>query len=249
MMDASRTGVTVPGENNITEALGTVKGKTYTAPNGRVYKGGSIPKVAKTVIEAQEIMAPVKKVIAYSPETMESRPPESPLSNWFADNLIRVTEKLTGKHVDMSIGNFGGIRVSMPKGDVLLDDIRSMFPFRNNVYYVSLKGRDIRVILERMAASHFEVLGGVRVVATKDGRLLSAEIGGEPLDDDKVYGVSTISFLLEGGDGLFVAHNAVESIDCGVDIFEAVMMVIEEDTAAGTPLTGSCDGRVTIIRE
>ncbi len=264
LMDASRTGVTVPGANNIDEALGTVKGRKYTAPNGKVYKGKSTRKVVKTVIAAQEPMAPLKKVVGYSPEVMESHSPESPLSNWFADNLIRVTEQLTGKHVDMSVGNFGGIRVNMPKGDVLLDDIRSMFPFRNNVYYLSLKGSDIRQIIEGMVQRRIEVLGGVRIVVKQtapemvpgerpagpprvERELVSIEVGGEPLDDDKIYGVSTISFLLNGGDDLFMGANAVESIDCGVDIFEAVMMTIEEDTAAGRPLTSHVDGRVTII--
>ncbi len=276
LMDASRTGVTVPGANNIDAALGTVKGKTYTAPNGKTYKGGSIAKIAQTVIDAQEPMAPLKKVVGYSPEAMTSHSPESPLSNWFADNLIRVTEQLTGKHVDMSVGNYGGIRVAMPEGDVLLDDIRSMFPFRNNVYYLTLRGSDIRQIIEGMVSRRIEVLGGVRIVVKQTnlppkpgeiggpegpkgdepgpaGRprikreLVSIEIGGEPLDDDKLYGVSTISFLLNGGDDLFMGANAVETIDCGVDIFEAVMMTINEDTAAGRPLTGHEDGRVTII--
>lgn len=267
LMDASRTGVTVPGANNIDAALGTVRGKTYTAPNGKTYKGGSIAKIAQTVIDAQEPMAPLKKVIGYSSEVMTSHAPESPLSNWFADNLIRVTEQLTGRHVDMSVGNFGGIRVEMPKGDVLLDDIRSMFPFRNNVYYLTLRGSDIRQIIEGMVSRRIEVLGGVRIVVRQTAlppkpgteepgpsgppsvrrELVSIEIGGEPLDDDKLYGVSTISFLLNGGDDLFMGANAVDSIDCGVDIFDAIMMTINEDTAAGRPLTGREDGRVTII--
>ncbi|MCD8313585.1 MAG: hypothetical protein LUC24_05430, partial [Bacteroidales bacterium] len=113
LMDASRTGVTMPAADNVAEAVGTVKGRTYTAPNGRVYKGGSTVKVAKTVIAAQETMAPVKRVIAYAPEAMETHSPESPLSNWFADLMIPVTAKMFGRQVDMSVGNFGGIRVNM----------------------------------------------------------------------------------------------------------------------------------------
>ncbi len=246
LMDGTRTGVTVPAENNVSEALGTVRGNTYTAPNGKVYKGGSLPKIAKTVIAAQETMAPVKKVIAHSSEAMESYEPESPLSNWFADLIIGVTEELSGKHVDMSLGNFGGIRVPMPQGDVIYDDIRSMFPFRNNVYYVALHGRDIRALLEGMVERRrIEVLGGVRVVV-REGKLAEIEIGGEPLDDEKVYGVATISFLLDGGDSLFVAKNAVETLDCGKDIFEAVMMYVEGETAAGRPLTGNIDGRIKL---
>ncbi len=248
LMDGSRTGVTIPMLDNIDEALGTVNGKTYNAPNGRVYKGGSIVKIAKTVIDAQEIMAPVKEVIATSAEAMESRSPESALSNWYADLMMAATEEISGRKVDLFIGNFGGIRVPMPKGDVTVDDIQSMFPFRNDVVYVSLKGSEIRRILTEMARRHFEVLGGVRVVS-KNRELVSVEIGGEPLDDDKTYGLATISFLLTGGDGLYLDKNALEVIDTDVDIYTAVRMMIQKETDAGRPLHGEKDGRVTILRD
>ncbi len=249
VMDASRTGVTMPAADNVAEALGTVRGRTYTAPNGRVYKGGSTLKVAKTVIAAQETMAPVKRVIAHAPEAMETHSPESPLSNWFADIMIPITEGLYDRHVDISVGNFGGIRVNMPQGDVTVDDIRSMFPFRNDVVYVALKGSDIRALLQGMAERHhFEVLGGVRVVS-KDRALVSVEVGGEPLDDEKVYGVGTISFLLNGGDGMFLENNAVEVLNNGTDIYTAVMNYIEGETAAGRPLVGHVDGRVRFLDE
>ncbi len=245
LMDGSRSGCTVPKATDISKALGTVKGSTYYAPNGRIYKGGSAAKVAALVIGAQSVMAPVKEVVGYSPEEMVKAYPECALSNFFIDTIMDAVEKASGKKVDVGIGNFGGIRVDMPKGDVIVDDIRSMFPFRNNIVYVALKGSEIRAILTQMAESHFQVLGGVRVVA-EDGKLVSAEIGGEPIDDGKVYGVATISFLLNGGDNLHVARDAVEVIEYPIDIYDAMMGSINALTAAGKPITGHADGRVVI---
>ena len=246
VMDGSRTGVTVPAATDIDKALGIVKGMEYTAPSGRVFKGGSVVRVARTVIDAQTAMAPVKRVIAYSPETMTVEYPESALSNWFADNLMRATEKAVGRKVDMSIGNFGGIRVDMPQGDVTVDDIRSMFPFKNDLVYLVLKGSDVRAVLEQMAEDGFQVLGGVRAVA-RDGKLISAEIGGKPLDDNATYGVATISFLLNGGDGFHLSRNAVEVVDTGVEIFDAIMELVRKDTEEGRKITGQKDGRVVIL--
>ena len=245
IMDGSRTGVTPPA-SDVGAALGTVKGRKYTAPSGRAFKGGAIVKVAGTVIAAQTEMAPVKEVIASSPESMESAYPESPLSNWFADNLIRAAEEITGRKTDMSVGNFGGIRVDMPQGDVTVDDIRSMFPFKNDLVYLVLKGSDVRAVLEQMAEDGFQVLGGVRAVA-RDGKLISAEIGGKPLDDNATYGVATISFLLNGGDGFHLSRNAVEVVDTGVEIFDAIMGLVRKDTEEGRKITGQKDGRVVIL--
>lgn len=245
-MDGSRTGCVSPSETNVKETLGYFKGSKYIAPNNKKFKKNSATaKVARIVLDAQPKMARVKEVVAYSPEAMYSDYPESALSNWFVDILMKKVEEYAGKKVSLGVANFGGIRVDMPEGDVILDDLLSMFPFRNQVIYLEHKGSEIRKLLSSMAAGRFQVLGGVRVVA-EDGRLVSVEIDGEPLDDEKVYGVATISFLLHGGDGLSLSDNAVSETVFDIDIIDAVMEYVRAETAAGRPLTSSSDGRVTI---
>ena len=150
--------------------------------------------------------------------------------------------------MDVGFANFGGIRVDMPKGDVLLDDIMSMFPFKNKLCYLELKGSDIRVILEQMAREYWQVVGGVRCVADKNGKLLSAEIGGQPLDDDKVYGVTTVDFLLNGGDGYSIAKNALEVNVLDVYVIDVVLPYVKKLTAEGKPVEYKADGRVQILK-
>ena len=208
-MDGSRTGCISPSKDNVAEALGVFEKGRYIAPNGKKYaRKSSVAKVAGIVIDAQPDMSRVKDVIGYSSEAMSVEYPESALSDWFVDLLMARTEKLAGKKVDVGIANFGGIRVDMPQGDIILDDMLSMFPFKNQLVYVEHTGKQIRQILEEMAAGRFQVLGGVRVVA-EGGRLVSAEIGGKPIDDEKIYGLATISFLLAGGERR-EAHNKRE---------------------------------------
>ncbi|MGN0189173.1 MAG: 5'-nucleotidase C-terminal domain-containing protein, partial [Candidatus Cryptobacteroides sp.] len=178
-IDGSRTGVTVPGKDNVKEVLGEVSGNTWKSPSGRVFTGGGAPKVAALVIAAQPAMSIVKEVVGYAPEDMVKQAPESSLTNWYIDNFMAAAEEITGRHVDFAIGNFGGVRVNIAAGDVLYDDIRSMFPFRNQVVYIPVKGSDVLRILEGMAATKIEILGGVRIVVSEK-KLLRAEIGGEP---------------------------------------------------------------------
>ncbi len=245
-IDGSRTGVTSPSAENWEKALGTVNGKAYHSPSGKTFKEGTVSDVAEIVFAAQPAMAPVKRVVGYSPEAMVRSYPECALSNLFIDTVMAATEKASGRKVDIGVANFGGIRVDMPKGEILEDDIMSMFPFKNTIVYVSLKGKDIRAFLESMAAGRFQVLGGVRVVA-ENGRLVSAEIGGKPIDDEKVYGLATISFLLNGGDDLFLARNAIEILEFPeADIYDVIMAYIEGETAAGRPVVYKADGRVQI---
>ena len=246
-VDGRLTGCVAPSKDNVDQTTGTIiKGK-YHAPNGKVYKRNSVvTKTAKVVLDAQPTMARVKEVIGYSTNPMAAEYPESALSNWFIDILMKKTEQLTGKPVHIGITNFGGIRVTMPQGEILLDDMLSMFPFKNYLTYVEHTGKQIRTILEEMAARRFEVLGGVRVVA-ENGKLISVEIAGEPLDDEKVYGVATISFLLEGGDNLTLSKNALSvKVYDDMPIIDAVLEHIKAETAAGRPIESQTDGRVVI---
>lgn len=249
-MDGDMTGCVSPSKDNVPEALGTFKGGKYVAPDGKVYKRRSIvAKTARTVMNAQPKMARVKDVIGYSAQAMTTSYPESALSNWFIDILIRKTEELSGKKVHIGITNFGGIRVDMPQGEIILDDMLSMFPFKNYLAYVEHTGKEIRAVLESMAEGRFQVLGGVKVVAD-GGKLVSVEIDGEPLDDEKVYGMATISFLLNGGDGLALQNNALSvTVFEDVPIIDAVLEHVAAETAAGRSIEYSTDGRVTVLND
>lgn len=247
-IDGSRTGCGIPLTTNVEAAVGKVVRGKYYAPDGSIFKKNSATaRTASLVLDAQPAMARVKEVVAHSTREMSKGYPESELSNWFVDIMIRKAEALSGSKVHMGIVNFGGIRADMPKGDVILDDLFSMFPFKNQITYVEHKGSTIRSILENMAAGRFQVLGGVRVVA-QDGRLVSVEIDGQPLEDDKVYGLATVNFLLYGGDGLKLAEDAVNLVKYDVDVIDAVLEHVYAETAAGRPIEYQTDGRVTIIR-
>ena len=232
--------------DNVPQALGVMESGNYVAPNGKAFKKKSATaRTARIVIDAQPTMAKVKEVVGYSPEALGKGYPESKLSNWAIDIIMDQVRKVSGKTIHMGILNFGGIRANMPKGDVILDDMQSMFPFRNQIVYLEIKGSEIRKILEKMAAGRFQVLGGVRIVA-EGGQLVSAEVGGAPLEDEKIYGVATISFLLNGGDGLSLEDSALSVQNYDVDIIEAIMNHVYAEKEAGRPLTAELDGRVIV---
>ena len=247
-IDGHRTGVTASTADNVEEAMGYVKGRTYYAPNGKKFRKGTVRKVASLMLSAQPAMADVKKVVGYSTRVMVRKKPECELYDWFIDELMRATADSTGKKIDIGISNRGGIRIDMPAGEILCDDIQSMFPFKNNLCYVALHGRDVRAILDQMAATSFQILGGVKVVA-KNGKIVSATVNGEPLDDDKVYGVATINFLLDGGDGYSIGKNAIETIFCNGWLYDTMIAYVKSLTAAGKPVEFENQHWITIIKE
>ena len=236
-MDGTRIGCD-PTNEDLFKAFGRfLEDGSYLAPNGKEYAGSSsVAAVASCVHAAQPAMAKVKTVIAYSEKEMQHRSHECPLSNWFVNIVMDKVSSLSGKKVDVGIANFGGIRMNMPDGNVILDDILSMFPFKNNVVYIAHKGSELRKIFEKMAATRFQIVGGVEILA-ENGKLSKVMIGGEPLDDDRTYNVATISFLLHGGDNLTLAENSLELVQYDVLIVDAVLEYLETLKAEGKVIT------------
>ena len=106
----------------------------------------------------------------------------------------------------------------------------------------------MRVILDQMAASSFQIIGGVKVVA-QNGKIISATVNGEPLDDEKVYGVATLNFLLDGGDGYYVAKNALEVLQSNGWLYDTMIPYVQSLTAAGKPIEYENQHWITILGE
>ena len=248
-MDGHRTGVSVPTADNVTEALGTVNDSIYVAPNGKTFPLGTATYAAAAdLIAVQPEMSSIKEVIAYAPRAMVAEAPESELSNWWVDRLMVEVAAVTKRKVDVGIANFGGIRVDFPQGDILLDDLVSMFPFKNYLTYVALKGSDLQAIFDYMAATRPQVLGGVKFVLTGH-HIDTLLVGGKPIDPNRTYGVATIDFLLDGGDGLTIAKNAKELITADKTVIDVMLPYVRSLGASGTPLEYKTDGRVVVNKE
>lgn len=248
LLDGSRTGCAASSAENVEESIGRMGAdKEYYSPSGKVYPAySSIARVASIVLAAQPKMADLKVVVAHSAAEMPHMKTEGVLSNWLVDIVAGKVSELSGKKIDVAICNFGGIRRGMPEGEILLDDIRSMFPFKNNLVHLRMKGNKLREIFESMAAGKFEALGGV-TIEVSGGRLLSVMVGDSHLDDDKVYDVASISFLLKGGDGLYLADASIEVDRYDVIIGDAVMEYVDKLTSEGKQIVGP-DVRHVIIK-
>lgn len=243
VVDGSRTGVVPSNADNVRQAMGFANSNFYQAPNGRSFENGCVPEVAAIVIGAQPGMHELKQVIGYATRPMSKNRPESELSNWFADLFIKQAAREFCSDVDVSFLNFGGIRTAFSGGDILLDDVVSMFPFNNYLTYVCIKGSNLRKLFEQMAENGPQVVGGVKV-KVRDGKLADLEVGGAPVDDNRTYGLATIDFLLEGGDGYNIASLAENILRSGVKVMDAVIAEVKELTAAGKPVEYSIDGRM-----
>ncbi|MBD5337414.1 MAG: bifunctional metallophosphatase/5'-nucleotidase [Bacteroides sp.] len=152
------------------------------------------------------------RVIAHSAYDLSNRERTGGYPNWIADFASWygdvVTDSLRSAGVDIApvdfaIMNVGGIRASMPKGDVTEGQILSTFPFANHMVITRVKGSDIKDALSVAARKGGEgVSKEVRVVSDADGKLREVYIDMEPLDPEREYNVMTIDYVAQGNDDL-----------------------------------------------
>lgn len=174
--------------------------------------------------------------------------PESTLSNWACDALADMARQRSGAKIDFAVGNTGGMRADVPKGVVTRGNVLQTFPFTNYMTIVKLKGSDVRDLFEQIAANGGEGVSREVQLVIKNGRVAQLTIGGNPVDDNRVYTITTINFVAEGGDGMVAFRKALSREDYSGFIFELYEDYLSRMTQQGLSIESVLDGRITIAQ-
>ena len=246
-MDGHRTGAKPVTVDNLAESLGSFDDEGYLTPSGvRYEEGSSVAQVAQELMEVQPQLSYLKQVVGHSADMyMNLRTqPDLPLGNLVADAIREYGSRYFHVPMDFSLTNFGGIRTPMPKGGVTLDDISSMFPFKNYLCHVRMKGASLQKLLEQLSGTKaFQAVSGCEV-KVQGGKLESALVGGKPIDPERVYNVTSIDFLLDGGDKINLGALAESVTLSHVLVKEAILDYVKRTEAEGKLIEAKSDGRV-----
>jgi 5'-nucleotidase len=130
------------------------------------------------------IAAKYTEVIGRATADFTDRENDLPAYNLMADAL-RETYK-----VDFALENMGGVRAPLFAGNITAADLGAMDPFDNTVVTFSIRGSRLRGILQ----SQHPAVSGIKYRIEK-GRIITATIGGKPVDDNKTYSGVTNSYF------------------------------------------------------
>lgn len=207
------------------------------------------PKLAKYVEKKRHKMEKqMQMVIAHSDVELESYAPESPLSNFLTDILLNESSKYikdtTFDNLDVSMLNFGGIRTSMPAGDVTVGDLFRITPFENYLTFIVLKGSELRKALGRFNNIFNAPYSGATIVY-KNNKAVKITVQGKPIDDNRMYKFVTLNFIADDGDDL-LKDIQYEKIEYTTVTFRNFLIAeLKAMTARGEKVTGRKDGRAT----
>ena len=207
--------------------------------------------------KAAEFLQPYKHVVdsvmgpvvGRSSHYMVAERPEGELSNLLADILVWAAKDY-GEQPVFGVYNMGGVRADLPKGDVTYGDVLDIAPFENKIAFITLSGAEVLDLFTEMALVGGEgVSHAVRMVITKDGKLVSATLNGAPIDPQKDYRVTTIDYLLGGTDKMTTFKKS-RDVNAPKDVSNNTRFIImnyfREMSKQGRIVDSKIEGRVTV---
>ncbi|HRR38030.1 MAG TPA: bifunctional UDP-sugar hydrolase/5'-nucleotidase [Rectinema sp.] len=182
--------------------------RTITPKNSPDLKGDpAIAKALDDLVKAQE--AVLSQVVGRTEIKLEGtreivRTQQSNLGTLIANSMLYVTG------ADFALMNGGGIRDSIPVGNITMKQIYTVQPFGNFIQTGKVLGKEIDAILEngvgKLPAPDGRFPHVANLTYTLDAskpagdRVSNIMIGGEPIDPEKEYTIATLNFIFNGGD-------------------------------------------------
>jgi len=170
-------------EKDATGAWRVVKHKASLIP-----VTSDIPEDQETAAIVERYWTPISakytQVIGRAAADFTDRGSDLPAYNLMADAL-RETYK-----ADFALENMGGVRAPLLAGNITAADLAAMDPFDNTVITFSIRGSQLRKILQ----SQHPAVSGIRYRVEKSIVTMST-IDDKPLDDHKTYSGVTNSYF------------------------------------------------------
>ncbi|HUR29185.1 MAG TPA: bifunctional UDP-sugar hydrolase/5'-nucleotidase [Planctomycetota bacterium] len=155
--------------------------------------------------------------VLQAPATRRKELGSSSAGNWICDTMRRHAS------ADVALHNKGGTRSDLPAGKVTRRALFEFLPFDNTLVTLTLRGAELeaclRKALESKAHKGLEFSGlraFVRRGADGSVQLVRIEVGGKPVEAERLYRVVANSFLAGGGDDLTELQQGADHHDDGL---------------------------------
>ncbi len=177
------------------------------------------------------------------------RAKETNLGDLVADAMLEKTRSRGGQ---IAITNGGGIRASIPAGQVTVGQVLEVLPFGNTLATVDITGAQVREAVDNgvsqieSGAGRFPQIAGFSFTydpaLPAGSRVTSVSYNGAPMDPAATFRVVTNNFMLTGGDGYTTFTKGSNPLDTGLILAD----VVQEYIGAKSPVSPAVDGRISV---
>lgn len=192
----------------------------------------------------QKLDSQMNEIVAVSAAEIVKGKPEGPLNNLMADAMYQVAKQNNIKF-DVAYTNYGGLRISLPKGNIPLYKVFELMPFENLFTTVSFSGADMQRFFNYVAAEGGDPISGA-TFKIKDKKATDIKINGEALDPAKEYTILTSDYMANGGDGGIIFNETNKKTTHQIKLRDALISYLQQQHKAGKIINPVKDGRITM---
>lgn len=193
---------------------------------------------------SEQVNRTMNDVVGIAEQSMDKKQPECTLGNFMADAFLVMAADKYNTQVDISIMNFGGIRLTqLAAGNVTTGKIFELMPFDNLLILQKLKGSALQQLLDLAASKGGWPVAGL-TMQIKDKKAVNVMVGGKPLDVNLIYTTVNSDFLANGGDNADMLRN-VPQISNGYLMRDAIFDYIKKLKSQGSNISAKIENRVS----
>jgi len=185
---------------------------------------------------ADRIRSEMRVVIGRASQNLEKGLGGGSLGAFVADVIKRRAEELSGRKIHLALQNAGGLRRSIPRGEITVGMIYELMPFENQIVVCDITGQQVLKLIERLVERASErssdALSGAMIIAC-EGKVRRATVEGKPIDPQAIYTLATSDYLQQGGAGYTILTEARNVSASGLTIRQALLDYIRAERAAG----------------
>ncbi|TDE15449.1 5'-nucleotidase C-terminal domain-containing protein [Dyadobacter psychrotolerans] len=197
----------------------------------------------------QKMEAEMNRVIGFTTaEITKSSAPESLLGDFYADAVLAESRKIDPSIQFAFPTTKGGIRTSVPKGDITITHVFELMPFENEVVILKLSGQNMKILIDYLATSSGQPVSGLRM-KIKNKEPYDVTIDGKPFDVSQTYTMVTSDYIANNGDEQKSLANPLERKNAGKKIRDVLIDYISEQTKNGRKITPQLDGRIVVTND
>lgn len=172
------------------------------------------------------LQSKMSRVIAFSDTIWVSQRPESNLMNWCADACYwQALQSIQNRNDSWSpqacLLNFGGLRASLPQGDIVVRNIYELMPFENILCVVKITGNRMSEMLEYTLERGGDPMANMSI--RQKGSSHELWVQGQQLDTNQHYWIVTSDYLANSGDKMDFFTDPIERVDLPISIRSAMI--------------------------
>lgn len=197
----------------------------------------------------------MNKVLNVSLTEMTTGIPEGNLGNFVADLVHEKGKELYSGEFDFVLLNNGGLRTSLPKGDITRNKIYELMPFENELVVVSISMDKVIELFDFVAKksdTNLSVKKGVPLsnsvkLIIKDHKAKEVYVNKEKIQN-RTYKILTSDYLSGGGDKMNFFLNPLKTEKIGIKLRDAIMEYVISEAKKGNKLISKKDKRIVYER-